>query len=412
MALAALIAAYREADDGGEGLAATLPLAGRTLLEHQARLAARAGATHILILVQRLPGPLTAAIDRLRGDGLAVEVARSVTDAADRLHPDERLLVFAEGLFADQRLVDRLAETSSPTLLVAADGPETKMWERIDGVARWAGLALVDGARLRRTAAMLGEWDLIATLVRQAVSDSARRLDVADGADVGAVPIHALISTAAEAAELGERLLAESGHRGQRSWPARWLFVHAEEPAVALLMARPIEAIWLRIGAVALVGLAALGFASGWLWTGLVLLSLSGPLEAVGERLAAVRLQSARHDRRLVHSRGIAAAAALVALGARLTIDQAGYEPILLALATLAFQLALIGERRLLLRAAPGGRAISPWLCGVDAAIWAYLPFAAFGHWRTGLAALALYATASFFRVQQLALRATHHRDA
>ncbi len=411
MALAALIAACREADDGGEGLAATLPLAGRTLLEHQARLAARAGATHIVILVERLPGPLTAAIDRLRGDGLAVEVARSVTDAADRLHPDERLLVFAEGLFADQRLVDRLAEASSPTLLVSADGPETRMWERIDAASRWAGLALVDGARLRRTAAMLGEWDLIATLVRQAVSDSARRLDVADGADVGAPPLHALIGSEAEAGELGERLLVESRRQQRRSWPARWLFVHLEEPAVALLMARPIEANWLRAGAVALAGLGATAFAFGWLWAGLVLLLLSGPLDAVGERLGAVRLQSVRYDNRLMRGRTIAAAAALLALGARLTLDRIGDEPILLALVTLAWQIALIGERRLLSRAAPG-IAAPAWLAVTDAAIWAYLPFAVLGCWRIGLGALALYAAVSFFRVQHLAVAATSRRHA
>src|ERR1700756_2827225 len=43
VALAALIAAVREAEDGS-GLVGTLPVAGRTLIERQARLAARVGA--------------------------------------------------------------------------------------------------------------------------------------------------------------------------------------------------------------------------------------------------------------------------------------------------------------------------------------------------------------------------------
>ena len=119
-------------------------------------------------------------------------------------------------------------------------------------------------------------------------------------------------------------------------------------------MTRSIEAIWLRIGAVALIGLGALGFAFGWLGTALALLLMSGPLEAIGERLGAVRLQSARHERRLVQAREVAAAAALVALGARLTGEGTGYEPILLALATLTFSIALAGERNLLSRATPG----------------------------------------------------------
>jgi hypothetical protein len=42
VALSALIAALHESDGGDESLIALLPVAGRTLLEHQARAAARA----------------------------------------------------------------------------------------------------------------------------------------------------------------------------------------------------------------------------------------------------------------------------------------------------------------------------------------------------------------------------------
>lgn len=411
MALTALIAACREADDDTERLAALLPLAGRTLLEHQARLAARAGAGRVLVLVQRLPAALTAAIDRLRADGVSVEVARSVTDAADRVHPAERLLVFSEGLFADQRLVDRLAGASSPALMTAADSPETREWERIDVVARWAGLAVFDGDRLRRTAAILGEWDLISTMLRQAVSDGAPRLDIADGADLGAPPLHALIGTSTEAGLLSRRMLVESRRAEDMGWPARFLFAPLEEPAVSLLMGRRIEAIWLRIGAVALALLAAAAFASAWLWTGLILFLLAGPLEAIGYRLGAVRLQSRRHERRIATARASAATIAIAALGARLSFDGGNFEPAVLAVATIAFLLALVGERLLLGRLASAHRAPA-WIAGADAAAWSYLPFAAFGAWRIGLAAVALYAIVSFFRVQRLARDAARHRDA
>ena len=49
MALGALISAYQEDDQGV--LRALFPLAGRTLIEYQARCAAAAGAAPIIVLV-------------------------------------------------------------------------------------------------------------------------------------------------------------------------------------------------------------------------------------------------------------------------------------------------------------------------------------------------------------------------
>jgi hypothetical protein len=75
MALGALISAYQEASGGSGELAATLPLAGRTLVEYQARLAQAAGASPVVLLVERMPASLIAAVDRLTGEGVAVQLA-------------------------------------------------------------------------------------------------------------------------------------------------------------------------------------------------------------------------------------------------------------------------------------------------------------------------------------------------
>jgi len=53
MGVGALIGAYQEDDSGG--LRALLPLAGRTLIEYQARCAAAAGAAPIVVMVERVP---------------------------------------------------------------------------------------------------------------------------------------------------------------------------------------------------------------------------------------------------------------------------------------------------------------------------------------------------------------------
>ena len=96
MALAALIAAYHESGEAGH-LRATLPLAGRTVIERQARLAASAGANPVLIFVERMPAALSVAIERLRRDRIPVRVVRNAEEAAEAVDPFDRLLLVADG---------------------------------------------------------------------------------------------------------------------------------------------------------------------------------------------------------------------------------------------------------------------------------------------------------------------------
>ena len=92
MALAALIAAYHESGEPGH-LRATLPLAGRTVIERQARLAAAAGCNPVIVLVERLPAALSAALQRLRRERVPIEIARSAEEPPSWSIPDRILLV-------------------------------------------------------------------------------------------------------------------------------------------------------------------------------------------------------------------------------------------------------------------------------------------------------------------------------
>jgi len=156
MALGALISAYQEASGGAGELAATLPLAGRTLVEYQARLAQAAGASPIVLLVERMPASLIAAVDRLTGEGVAVQLARSSREAADHFASDDSVLFIAGGLFADAASLERVAAADGPAVLTLADNIGLDAFERLDATHRWGGLALSDGAELAATAAMLG----------------------------------------------------------------------------------------------------------------------------------------------------------------------------------------------------------------------------------------------------------------
>ncbi|HEU0135288.1 MAG TPA: hypothetical protein VFR28_10730, partial [Allosphingosinicella sp.] len=175
MTLAAVIAAYHEADDAGGGLRATLPIAGRTLIERQVRLAAGAGAEPVVVVVERVTSLLNSALDRLRSEGVTLVLARSAEEAAEAVHSNDRVLLVGDGLVAPEAAIARLLAIDGPCILIVPDLRVDDRYERIDSQSRWAGLALIDGEMLKQTAAMLRDWDLQSTLLRRAVQAGARQ---------------------------------------------------------------------------------------------------------------------------------------------------------------------------------------------------------------------------------------------
>lgn len=396
MALAALIQASRLAEDEGEALRATLPLAGRTLIEHQARLAARAGADHIIVVVERVPPSLVAALDRLRQAGLHVDMARSVADAADRIHPDESLLVIADGCIAGPALVGRIAEARPPAVLTVPDETGREAFERIDAGARWGGLMLIDGALLRDTAAMLGDWDLESTLLRRAMQAGAARIDIASVASrVGEV---LLLADRATSLEGFDRAMLAAARPLGRDWPSRYIFPHIEKLCAPPLLRRGVDPVWFAVAAVTAAIVAAIIIAAGWWLAGYAALLISGPIAAVADRLAGARLSPMRQAGAFPVARAIAATVALLLLTAGIA-EVAGWGTWVITATLLAAMAALAGERRILARL-PGGLS-PPWIASADGLAWAMLPFAVAGYWLAGLVALALYAAASFAFVQR-----------
>ncbi len=69
-------------DPGPAPCARCCAIAGRPLIEHQARRAARGGAQDLLVVVEHLPPELTDVLDRLRADGIVARVALGAADAA------------------------------------------------------------------------------------------------------------------------------------------------------------------------------------------------------------------------------------------------------------------------------------------------------------------------------------------
>jgi hypothetical protein len=394
VALAALIAAYRETGDGV--LCATLPLAGRSVVERQARLAASAGAEKIVLLLERLPPDLIAAIDRLRREGVSPIIARSVEEAARTIEPQDRLMMIADGMVADPAHFERVAALSGKGLLTLPDQGYDDRHERIDHQTRWAGLAMLDGASLRDTAAMLGEWDLQSTLLRRAVQAGVRQIAAREDASNGF--LH-LVEGSSDLATVEGRIAASAAVPG-KNWLGRFVLAPIERWLTRLLLPTAVTSDWLRAGMLLLVGLSAFLFARQWLWPGLVAYLLATPLPGVARRLASIRLTGLPAPAWAVQMKPLLDAAAMIAFGHAL-VPIAGWGSLLLALVVVAFARALRVEAAD--RLVPG----ADWLAEPSGMAWLILPFAAGGYWLTGLAAVALYASMSFFWVQREVHRAT-----
>jgi len=392
MAVGALIGAYQE-NDSGE-LRALLPLAGRTLIEFQARCAAAAGAAPIVVLVERVPPALHEALERLRADGLSVIPVSDGNEAASRFEAGSLILLVGDGVAAPAELLAQLAEEPEPAVATVPDDEHHESYERIDATSRWAGVALVDGRTLGATAAMLGDWDLQSTLLRRALQDGALRVRVGASGEP-------LLADSADQLGGFERALIASSRGARRDWASRYVLPLVEEFATERLMDTPVRPQWLIWFALALHVAAALAFTRGWLWPALAMLVLSTPLDLVARRLATLRLRPLPPrslSRRLLWPAG---GLALAALGWRLALHGSGWGAMVTALAALAFAQAARIERGH--DEVPG----QVWLFSRRNAILAAVPFAVVGAWTLCLAALALYATASFFIVQHW-----HHRIA
>ena len=389
MALGALIGAYQEDDSGG--LRALLPLAGRTLVEYQARCAAAAGAAPVVVVVERIPASLNAAFERLRGEGVNLIPVSDANEAASRFEPDTLILMIADGCAPDMPLVARIAAAGEPAIATVPDDEVHAEFERLDAMSRWAGVALVDGQTLGATVAMLGNWDLQSTLLRRTVQAGAIHVRVGD--NPFASP---LLATRAEETANFERRLLVASRGARRDWVSRYILPIVEEFATERLMETRVRPEWLIAASLGLTLLAAFAFTRGWLGPALGLLILASPLDLVADRLATLRMRPLHAQSLVRRALWPAAGIALVALGWWVARNGGGWGAMTAALSATAFAQAARIER------SGDHHSFEIWLFSIRTAVFGAIPFAIAGWWNAALAGLALYAAASFFIVQHV----------
>lgn len=387
MALGALIAAQNEDDQGG--LHALAPLAGRTLVEYQARCAAAVGAAPIVVMVERVPPTLQAAFERLRSEGISVVPVTDAMEAAARFDPEIAVLQMADGVAPAAPMLAELADEPAAAILTVPDDELHQSFERIDNDRRWAGLAIISSRLLSDTARMLGDWDLHSTLLRRAVQEGVRLIP----APQGMRPFLAASETSGAAFD---RHLVESSRQRRRDWPSRFILPKVEDFLTRHLMGAPVRPDALLSAALLMVLSAALLFTRGEPLWALGLLLLASPLDGLAERLATVRLRPFSRHSLLFRLLTPAHCIALLGLAWFETWHGGGWGALVAAAAAIAFGEAARIERH--------SRELGPdiWLISPRSAVFLAVPFAVFGGWSLFTVAVAIYAAASFFIIQQL----------
>ncbi|OHD02528.1 MAG: hypothetical protein A3H25_13630 [Sphingomonadales bacterium RIFCSPLOWO2_12_FULL_63_15] len=290
MSFSAILSASRTTADTPAGLRASLHFAGQTLIEYQARQAARAGADRIMILVSVITPAVSQAVDRLSADGIAVALVRDMVSMVRDVPRDADVLLVADGAIVAQAHVDALGASEGNTLLVADDTRASAPFERIDAGQRWAGVARISPALMFDTLDMIGDWDLSLTLVRAAVQKGARRITAPqDDLLEGRV---AIVDSQQQADLVAQAVTAAGVARTQtRGGIEHYVLAPLARMASAPLMRMQVPAFQVRVSAIALAAVALVPIELLWPLTGFCLLLIALLLAELADRLDAMALR-------------------------------------------------------------------------------------------------------------------------
>ena len=291
MTFAAILSASRASSDSSAALRASLHFAGQTLVEYQARQAARAGADRIMILVSVITPALSQAVDRLSADGIAVALVRDMVSMVRDAPRDSDVLLVADGIIVAQAHFDAIAEREGNALLVTDDSRASAPLERIDAGQRWAGLARISPDLLFGTLDMIGDWDLSLTLVRAAVQNGARRVTVPqDDLLTGRV---ALVDGQSQADLVAQAVMSTgSTAKRTRGLAEHVLLCPAARMLSPALMRTQVPATQVRIAAMALSAIGLVPIELLWPAAGFLMLFLALGLAEIADRLDELALRS------------------------------------------------------------------------------------------------------------------------
>lgn len=286
MPLAAILCATAHSADRPEILRGQIIFAAQTLIEYQARQAGGVGVRDLFIMVEAVTPQLSRLVDRLISEGIHVHLVRDMSTLMRQLPRESDVLLFADGAVVDQRHVSELAAAEGNALLVVEDDATTGHMERVDAQYRWAGVACLSPRTLFNTLDLIGDWDLVLTLLRAVVQNSPRRIIVPQ-ADVleGRV---ALVDRQQTADLVAQSLVAPGRADEAAAGAERYVLgplVRLAGPRLLRLQIPPQHGRWAATG-LALLGLAAL--IPEWRLVALFLFALALVANLLADHVSAI----------------------------------------------------------------------------------------------------------------------------
>jgi hypothetical protein len=341
MVLVALLSARAGLRDApaAEPSPALLDFGGQSLIEYQARLALGAGAEKLLIYTDAGRVDTLSALQHVAdhvGDdsGCPVILVQDMTELARAIAPEDHVLLLGEGLIVPSEALDALMQGDGEAVLTVPSVSSTANFERLDATTMWGGALSASGGRLLSTLDMLGDWDLVLTLLRRAVQDGVDRVMLS--ADLVTQGRLAFLRDQASADLSLDALSHHAPEDPVAKGALAALLAPVSRTLVREFMHRQIEPS--RIGLISLlVAIAALALVvGGWTLPALLLSLPAFGLGMVSERYAQITLRAngARWQYRLVQG---GALVLLAIVGVRV----AAGDP--LGLVGVAFPLLFIG---------------------------------------------------------------------
>ncbi len=392
-----------------------LDAGGITLLERNVRLLRGAGARIIYILTDDQFAVLTPLVSQL-GKANDIRLIGSALDLTNSLSDDDSVMALDEGVLLDERLVAAVATDDAPHCIAVFPSlaPEHERAVRIDPEYSFASVLKAPGKVVRDVCRGLGDWDFVHTLLRTLAAQPGVHMLEVPGLETyvedrrRCLPIlWQPMKAASDQPAALERLL-EAAQPHVLDWPARFLHPLVENHLVRLLLPTVISPIMAALLAATIGLLAALAFAKGWLWAGLVLALALGPLEGLADKLTHVRAQFSRLFQPLSWLRFLPDMACYAGLAWNFYENNnlsSAWPVFLLISLSSAASLALHGfyrrfTGRQLHDAGATERHIRLFAGQRSTFFWALLPFAVADMWWLGYKFIALYAVATFFLAQ------------
>lgn len=284
MPLAAILSATAPSSDRPGVSRAQLVFAAQKLIEYQARQALQAGASQIFVMIDAVTPFFSRMVDRFAETGAQIYLIRDMTNLVRQLPRESDILLFADGAVIDQKYVAELGQATGNALLVVGDDRPTAHMERVDALHRWAGLARLSPATLFNTLDLIGDWDVVLTLMRAAVQSDPKRVMIT-AADISEGRV-ALVDRQ-ETADLVGRSLATAPLKGSAGvehyvlqWPAQVIATR--------LLRMQVAASHVALAALGVAVLGLLTIYPGWTAVALVLLLLALAVDVLSRQLAAM----------------------------------------------------------------------------------------------------------------------------